>query len=89
MPEGEQVGIDAPNPYAEPGDPGFVGRPIVPGDRADFGVRSVLPAFARQRRSWWHYLGLALAIGLVVAGLAAIAFFVLLAVGLNQWSSNK
>lgn len=47
------------------------------------------PVTARPRRSWWYYLGLAVAISLVIAGLAAIAFFVLMAIGLNQWSSNK
>ncbi len=69
---------DVPNPYAAPGDPGYVGQSF-----------SRAPIAGRRPRSWWHYFGLAVAIALGVAGLAALAFFVMMAIALNQWAHNK
>jgi len=42
-----------------------------------------------RRRSPWLYVGIGLAVVLVLAGLAVLAFLVLFAVGMSNWSSNK
>jgi hypothetical protein len=44
---------------------------------------------ATGRRRALRWLGGALVALLAVAGLAVVAFFVMLGVGLNQWGSNK
>ena len=43
----------------------------------------------KRPRSGWEKLGLALGIGLAVAGLAAVAAMVVVMIGLNSWANNK
>jgi hypothetical protein len=42
-----------------------------------------------RRRSPWMYVGIGLAVVLVLAGLAVVAFLLLFFVGMSNWSSNK
>jgi hypothetical protein len=44
---------------------------------------------ARRRLSVWNVLGLAVGGVLLVIGLLAVASFVFLFVGLNNWGNNK
>jgi hypothetical protein len=43
----------------------------------------------RPPRTWAERLGIALAVVLVICGLAVVGFVVLMAVGLSQWGDNK
>lgn len=43
----------------------------------------------RQPRPWWHYVGITVAIVLWLAGVALVAFIVLMMVLLAQVGSNK
>jgi hypothetical protein len=42
-----------------------------------------------RRRSWWFYAGITLAVVLAIAGLAFVAFIILVAISLSQWGNNK
>jgi hypothetical protein len=42
-----------------------------------------------RRRSWLFYAGVTLVVVLAIAGLAVVAFIILLAIGLSQWGNNK
>jgi len=42
-----------------------------------------------QRRSGWHVAGIVLAVVIGILGLAILGGFVLVAVGMAQWGSNK
>jgi hypothetical protein len=48
-----------------------------------------LPKTWHGRRPWWHYAGITLAIVLWLAGVAIVAFFVLMMVLFAQMGSNK
>ncbi|WP_037571188.1 hypothetical protein [Phaeacidiphilus oryzae] len=48
-----------------------------------------VPPAPRRPRSGWAVFGVVVAVLLVLAGLALVAFYVLLIVGLSQWGSNK
>ncbi|MGH2689803.1 MAG: hypothetical protein ACRDKW_13510 [Actinomycetota bacterium] len=45
----------------------------------------------RHTPGWplWKWIAVALAILLVVAGLAVVGFYVMLSVAMSQWGSNK
>jgi hypothetical protein len=42
-----------------------------------------------RRRTWWSYAGVTLAVVLAIAGLALVAFIILVAISLSQWGNNK
>ena len=42
-----------------------------------------------RRRTWLYYTGVALAVLLVIAGLALLGLIILLAIGLSQYGNNK
>lgn len=46
----------------------------------------------KPRSGWplfWHIVGITFTVVLVTAGLAGIAFYVFLAIGINAWAKNK
>jgi len=48
-----------------------------------------LPGTWHGRRPWWHFGATALAVVLVIAGLAIVAFIILFAIALSQFGNNK